>query len=545
MTIKQFLKKKHNLLLKEIVRNSLFYLLIALFYLSGITLVLMITSHDSIINFPIIKDKLYGLTSMVLIRQVPSIIFGFALLVGGRAIANRARNAFYPTLGFLVLTIVYTFIYYRLTGPTILLGFLVILLYLCRSNLYRKQLVISHENIFVDGIIWLFLIISYLILGFLNLVDTNHPVKVSLEKHFSVPSFHWWLMGLSGILVICIVIGIFLYFLKKNRQYLGKDFHSTEFEELLLKGDHHYAGLAYLLDKKIWYYQVNNENVMALLIKTVGDKVLVMGDFLGDKTYLDSALTSFIKEADLYNFHPVFYEISEKQVLPIHDFGFEFMKLGEEGLVKTDTFNLSGKKKQNLRSIVNQTQKAGYHFSVIQAPFSDDVMQTLETISKEWLNGRKEMTFSLGFFDPFYLSHAKIAILTSPTEEIIAFASLEESFTENSLSVDLMRYSNQAPKAIMDVLFIHIIAYAKEQEIAYFNLGMSPLSNVGQYKFSFFTEKLGNLLYQYGSQIYSFEGLRKYKEKFAQEWEPYYIAYSKQSNFLFVVLALLKASNTK
>ncbi len=105
-----------------------------------------------------------------------------------------------------------------------------------------------------------------------------------------------------------------------------------------------------------------------------------------------------------------------------------------------------------------------------------------------------------------------------------------------------MRYINEAPKGVMDVLFIHLIQYAKEETISTFNMGMCPLSNVGKNRFSFFNEKLGHLLYQFGSHIYSFDGLRHYKEKFTSDWRPYYIAYPKQCHFLCVTMALLLVS---
>lgn len=120
----------------------------------------------------------------------------------------------------------------------------------------------------------------------------------------------------------------------------------------------------------------------------------------------------------------------------------------------------------------------------------------------------------LGFFDPYYLNHSKIALLKSNNGTVVAFATVEKSHSENSLSVDFMPYLNEAPKGVMDVLFIHLIHYAKDETISTFNMGMCPLSNVGKTRFSFFNEKLGHLLYQFGSHIYSFDGLRHYKEKF-------------------------------
>ncbi|MCK1247717.1 hypothetical protein MX059_02935 [Streptococcus uberis] len=96
----QLLKSKNSQLTLDILTNIVFYVMVVLFYLSGITLILMITSHDTIINLPIIKDRFYGLASIVLVRQVPSLVLGFALLICGRAIANRNARAFYPTLVF-------------------------------------------------------------------------------------------------------------------------------------------------------------------------------------------------------------------------------------------------------------------------------------------------------------------------------------------------------------------------------------------------------------------------------------------------------------
>lgn len=538
----QLLKSKNSQLSLELLSNSVFYILVALFYLSGITLILMVTSHDTIINLPIIKDRFYGLASIVLVRQVPSLLLGFALLVCGRAIANRHASALRPTLIFLLLAVFYTIFFYRSSAPTLFLIGLGLLLLVSQSNLYRKQLIISHEDGIIDGFIWFFLIISYFVLGFVNLVDKDHIPPVSYEKHFSVPSFHWWLMGLVTIIIITICVTFFIDSIKKGRQDIGQDFEEKRFKALLLKGDHHYSGLAFLKDKRIWYYQVDGQDQMALQFRVQRDKLLVMGDFFGNRDYFNQALEAFMTEADLYNYHPVFYEISESEVMAIHDYGFDFFKLGEEGLVDPTLFSLSGKKKQNLRSVVNQTTKAGYHFEVIQPPYCDSLMTALKTVSDQWLNGRKEMGFSLGYFDSYYLNQHKIALLRSATGKIVAFATLEESQSENSLSVDLMRYVNEAPKGIMDVLFIHLIQYAKEKEFSLFNMGMCPLSNVGKNRFSFFNEKLGHLLYQFGSHVYSFDGLRHYKEKFAHHWVPYYIAYPKQSHFICVTLALLLVS---
>lgn len=538
-------QSKNSLLVIDLIRTFFFYVMVGLFYVSGLTLILMVTSHDTIIYLPIIKDRFYGLASIALIRQVPSLVLGYALLVCGRAIANRSKQAFYPTLLFLGISILYTLFFYRSWAPTLVLSFLAFLLTVSRSNLYRKQLIISHEDSFFDGFIWAFLIVSYFVLGYINLVDKDHIPPVSLEEHFSVPSFHWWLMGLLTLLMIAFSLTVMIYYLRRHRHQLGESFEQHRFSRLLKKGDHHYSGLAFLNDKRLWYFQEKGEDQVAIQFRPQRDKLLIMSDLMGNEAYFEPALEQFMQEADLYNFHPVFYEVSEKQVMAIHDYGFDFIKLGEEGLVNPAQFSLSGKKKQNLRSVSNQVEKGGYLFSVIRPPYSQELFNELKEISDEWLAGRKEMGFSLGYFDQDYLSHSDLALLTSEEGVIVAFATIEKSESEDMLAVDLMRYLDSAPKGVMDALFIRLINYTKEEGYQSFNMGMCPLSNVGKNRFSFFNEKLGYLLYQYGSQLYSFDGLRHYKQKFADKWVPYYIAYPKQSLFLFVILALVQVSYKK
>ena len=74
----------------------------------------------------------------------------------------------------------------------------------------------------------------------------------------------------------------------------------------------------------------------------------------------------------------------------------------------------------------------------------------------------------------------------------------------------------------MDFLFIHLFEYMKTENIHYFNLGMAPLANVGQSRKSFIQERIAALIYEFGSEIYSFQGLREYKENLLANGNPLY-----------------------
>lgn len=127
------------------------------------------------------------------------------------------------------------------------------------------------------------------------------------------------------------------------------------------------------------------------------------------------------------------------------------------------------------RAVLNRIEREGFTFDVLQPPFSTEQMSTFKNISDNWLGSRKEKGFSLGFFSEDYLQRAPIAVVKNTQEEIVAFATIMPTYTNNKVgTIDLMRYdSKKAPSGSMDFLFLHLFAYMKEEHIQWFNLGMA------------------------------------------------------------------------
>jgi len=67
---------------------------------------------------------------------------------------------------------------------------------------------------------------------------------------------------------------------------------------------------------------------------------------------------------------------------------------------------------------------------------------------------------------------------------VVAFANLMPAYGGGELSVDLMRQADDAPTGTMDLLFVTLIEHARAQGVPLFNLGMAPLSGVGQCRFA-------------------------------------------------------------
>jgi lysyl-tRNA synthetase (class II) len=370
----------------------------------------------------------------------------------------------------------------------------------------------------------------------------------SLKVHF----FNIFLNRFFHLFIYLAIIALFYIVVEsfaRDRHFsFGEKFDKVRFETFLKNFDNTNlnASLAFLNDKLLYYYIENEKDLVAFQFALEDGKAIVMGDPIGLKEYFPKAINEFIKEAESKNLIPLFYEIGQELTLLLHELGYEFMKFGETAKVNLTEFGLVGKSGRKFRAVINRGENSGYSFKIMSPPFSKEFMDELENISNDWLSGREEKGFSLGFFDRDYLSLAPVACVLDKSGKVQAFANFLVCNTKTESSIDLMRYDPQTERnGIMDYLFVQIFLYLKENDVVYFDLGMAPLSNVGQNDHSFVEEKLAFLVYTFATRFYSFGGLRKYKEKFSPSWEARYLSYPKDSNLLFNLLTIYKVDNRK
>ncbi|WP_086347680.1 bifunctional lysylphosphatidylglycerol flippase/synthetase MprF [Candidatus Enterococcus clewellii] len=517
-------------------------LLVALMYFSGIMIVLSTTIPEAFNQFHWLKEL--NPWSFHLLTQFPAVLLGFSLLIMGRGIAAKVTRAYIPTIGLILLTLAYT-IFKDLSWSVIFI-LIVLLLFVIfsKKELYRKQLVYSWEMITVDGVIFAVLMILYIAIGVYNLPTFPHH-KHHIISFFLFPSERVWLSGFLGILITALFMFVFIRFLQGKKHTIGEPLDRERASALFQTyGGNANSQLLFLNDKEMYIYKnsAGNETVL-LQFKTFNNKCIVMGDPSGAKEDFSAAIAQFIQETDVWGYLPVFYEVSESLVLLLHEFGYDFIKMGEEAHVELADFTLSGKKRRADRATMNRFEKGQYQFDILSPPFLPETLSELKTVSDEWLGNRKEKGFSLGFFSEDYLQLSDIAVVKDNSGEIIAFANIMPTYTKLEGTIDLMRYKQRAPSGVMDFLFISIFNAMKEDGITYFNMGMAPLANVGTSRKSFIQERFAFLVYKFGASFYSFQGLRAYKNKYASTWVPRYTLYSRDSSIIYVMIALLIIDN--
>jgi phosphatidylglycerol lysyltransferase len=273
----------------------------------------------------------------------------------------------------------------------------------------------------------------------------------------------------------------------------------------------------------------------ALLVSPAGDAFLsyavekrswiAMGDPVGPERACTELAWKLRELADHHAGWACFYQVGPGALPRYLDMGLALFRLGEEAIVPLAAFSLEGSERRGLRQSYNRGQRDGLTFGVVPPIAVPSLLPELRAISDAWLAGKnvREKGFSLGAFDDRYLSEGPIAIARLQGR-VVAFANLWVSSSKVELSFDLMRHALDAPRSTMDFLFVSIIQWGREQGYRSFSLGMAPLSGLEDRTLAPLWTKVGARLYRHGEYFYNFQGLRQYKEKFAPEWRPRYLA---------------------
>lgn len=281
------------------------------------------------------------------------------------------------------------------------------------------------------------------------------------------------------------------------------------------------AALALLGDKSLLFSESDDGFIM---YQVRGRSWIAMGDPVGPTATRELLAWQFRELSDFHGGRTIFYKVDANN-LPLYiDMGLAPLKLGEEAIIRLEDFTLQGSARADLRQIHRRVGRDGASFEVIKPEQVTEILPVLQEVSDQWLatKNTREKGFALGQFKPSYLTRCHCALVYK-AGRIVAFANLWTSDGHNELSIDLMRYSPDAPKSVMDYLFVELLLWGALHGYRYFNLGMAPLSGLESHPLAPIWHRVGTLLYRHGEHFYNFEGLRSYKQKFHPEWQPRYL----------------------
>ncbi len=295
----------------------------------------------------------------------------------------------------------------------------------------------------------------------------------------------------------------------------------SEAYQIMLNSKQPEGGLAMSGDKSLLFNQSHSAFIM---YARRGRSMVALYDPIGnDSAARADLIWAFRDLCDQHHLRPVFYQVKANNLPFYMDIGLRIVKLGEEALVNLQEFDLNSKGYKDLRYTWNRGQRDG--LSLRFYPPGTAPIDELKAVSDAWLKNKhtKEKKFSLGAFSKSYLDNFTIAAVEYQGR-IIAFVNLLETKQNYSASIDLMRVLQDIPKSTMEFLMVGLILHYQEKGYQYFSLGMVPLAGMQRRRGAPMIQRLGALVFRRGGRFYNFQGLRRFKEKFATHWQPRYMA---------------------
>ncbi len=481
--------------------------------------------------------------SLVEISHLVGTVIGVLMILLARGLWERIEAAWYMAVSLFCLGAVFSLTRELAIVPAIGLGVCALLLIPCKDAFNRKSALMSLSI----NPIWAGVTLATLGLivwsGFY--IYRHVPYAHWMWGHFgyraAVPRF------LRALVVMAATVGFVglyrLFGIAHRLPPMPDEEDVDQIKEVVSRAANPQGWLALLRDKHILW----NESRSAFLMYGVsGKQWVVMGEPVGEPSEAEAVCWKLKEMAALANARLSFYQVGPKLLPLMIDLGLRPFKIGEEALVDVAGFDLAGKKGYGFRQTLKRFETLGAEFSVIAAEEVEAHMTELKAVSDAWLKSKnaKEKRYSLGMFRPDYMKLTPIAVVRLEGR-IMAFANLWPTEGRTVLTLDLMRYDPDSPPSIMEYLFLRLIEYARETGYAHFSLGLAPLAGLEAKPLSSAWHKIASVVYQLGGDVYNFQGLRAYKEKFKPHWEPRYFAIKGQETALGAALMAVVALGGK
>jgi lysylphosphatidylglycerol synthetase-like protein (DUF2156 family) len=283
-----------------------------------------------------------------------------------------------------------------------------------------------------------------------------------------------------------------------------------------------WANLALRGDKR-FLFSPSGETFLMFGVR--GRSWIALGPPVGRRDEKLELLWRFRELADVNSARAGIYGVGPEDLPDLVELGFSIQKIGETAAVPLDSFSLEGRRKGNLRRSWRKTGEEGAVFEVIPVGGANCLAGELKHVSDEWLSHHAggEKSFSMGGFEEPYIWQFPFAVVRVGAR-VLAFATLWTTAARTSFSIDLMRYADDAPKDVMDFLFVELLQWGREQGYVAFEFGMAPLSGLEDRPLAPIMSRVGRLLFERGEEIYNFRGVHRFKDKYDPVWQPRYIA---------------------
>ena len=514
---------------------------------------------------PDLVNRLHRLNSMIPgtltdVTRSADVLIGLMLLMLAHGLRRRKRRAWQAVAALLAFDIAIHFIHtQRIVTAVVSLVLLIALLF------FRDEFYAEGDPRTRWRAIWIFtsLIVADVAIG-LTYILLARGLAEDYSFGQRVQEVIYGLVGVSGPVLwapetrgdlfnlLTSALGIFTLlvtaylFLRpaEPRARLGRA-DADRIRELLGKqGDRDSLGYFALRDDKsvIW----SPTGKAAVLYRVVSGVMLASGDPIGDPEAWPGAIGPFLDEAARHAWAPAVMGCSELGAeVWCREGGLTALELGDEAIVNTADFSLSGRPMRNVRQMVNRVAKHGYVAEVRRV--GDIPRAELDAIIRaadSWRGSQTERGFSMAL-GRIGTHGDEECVLATATEDGAVHAVLQlVPWGPDGLSLDLMRRDKAAQPGLNDFLIVETIKAAPALGVKRISLNFAVFRAALERG-----ERIGagpvlrawRSVLIFMSKWFQIESLYKFNAKFCPVWQPRFFVFPSTKDAPRIALAALEA----
>ncbi|HEV2412474.1 MAG TPA: phosphatidylglycerol lysyltransferase domain-containing protein [Candidatus Saccharimonadales bacterium] len=483
----------------------------------------------------------------ILASRVLDIALGLALLYLAQQLARRKFSAYYLTVTILVILIGAEFVRFKHMGQLFLYASVLAILLLTRHLYDVKNDSVSFRRIALVSTMLLGVTFVYGTIGFLLLRKAEFHHIFSVDEAMEYTLRQMATLGDYTLVTHSKHARLFLQTLNAATDtslvlVFTALFRPIRFRVGALPYERHVA--EEILDKwsdstedyfKLWprdkHYFFNAYRDAFVAYKLVGSTAIVLDGPSGNPDHIEELVKEFSEYCAVNSWRLTVVHSDSRLRTLYESMDLKELAIGQEAVVSIPEFAAKTQGNKHFRYVKNRAERENLHFSLWQAPLTDEQIGQLREVSASWLrhNNRHEYTFAMGYFDEEYLRSCVVATLQDADGRVIAYTNVVPSFVGKARTIDHMRSVPEVSQVAMHFLLMRLILSLNDQQIEMFNLGFVPLADVSEEKKHSASERALSIIKRFGGGVYSFGGLEQFKGKFEPDWQPRYLYYPPQS----------------
>jgi lysylphosphatidylglycerol synthetase-like protein (DUF2156 family) len=296
-------------------------------------------------------------------------------------------------------------------------------------------------------------------------------------------------------------------------------------------------------DKK-WFF--HRDSLVAYAV--YGGVCLISPDPIGPRNEREQVWGAFRRFADSHGWVPSVMGAGEDWLPVYRDSGMHHIYLGDEAVVRVQSFSLAGGTMKGLRQAHNRIKKYGYtatfHDPAHLDPSLSAELTALMSLSRQ---GEHERGFSMMLgrvFDPRDTG-LLLAVVRGPDGKAAAMCQFVPAPGISGYSLDLMRRDPaDHPNGLLDFALVSTIEHLRDGGYQGLSLNFATLrSTLSGDKGDGTMQRAERWFLKKLSSFAQIESLWRFNAKYEPEWLPRYVVFDTAEHLVPVVMAIMRAES--